>query len=106
MSFSQIKTLSLPEIAMQAQSLISLLKTNASLFSPVVPFVPGKDKLLVLDFTAANTELTETVLQDTGLFTHYINDQLRSAEARYGIGGYAEHRTVYSRSKLFGSPEV
>jgi murein DD-endopeptidase MepM/ murein hydrolase activator NlpD len=91
---------------MQPQSLISLLKANASLFSPVVPFSPGKDKLLVLDFTAANTELTETVLQDTGLFTHYINDQLRSAGARYGIGGYAEHRTVYSRSKLFGSPEV
>lgn len=91
---------------MQVQSLTSLLKTNASLFSPVIPFSPGKDKLLILDFTAANTALTETVLQDTGLFTNYINDQLSSVEARYGIGGYAEHRTVYSRSKLFGAPEV
>lgn len=91
---------------MQAQSLISLLKTNGLFFSPVVPFSPGKDKLLVMDFTSANKELTETVLQDTQLFTQYINDQLSSAGARYGIGGYAEHRTVYSRSKLFGFSEV
>lgn len=88
---------------MQAQSLISLLNTNASLFSRVVPFSPGIDKLLALDFTAANKKLTEPVLQDTRLFTNYINDQLNNAEARYGIGGYAEHRTIYSRSKLFGS---
>ena len=27
------------------------------------------------------------------------------ANAKYGIGGYAEHRTVYSRSKLFGSSQ-
>ena len=91
---------------MQAQSLISLLKANASFFGPVVPFAPGKDKLLTLDFTAGNTELTEAVLEDTKLFTHYINNHLNSAGARYGIGGYAEHRTVYRRSKLFGSSEV
>jgi murein DD-endopeptidase MepM/ murein hydrolase activator NlpD len=91
---------------MAAQSLISLLKTSASLFSSVVPFSPGKDKLMVLDFTAANTDLTKEVLQDTNLFAHYINDQLTHAGARYAIGGYAEHRTVYSRSKLFGSSEV
>ncbi|MGZ5218992.1 MAG: peptidoglycan DD-metalloendopeptidase family protein [Chitinophagaceae bacterium] len=91
---------------MQPQSLISLLKTNALLFSQVVPFSPGKDKLLAMDFTAANMELTETVLQDTQLFTQHINDQLSRAGARYGIGGYAEHRTVYSRSKLFGFTEV
>lgn len=91
---------------MSSQSLTSLLKENASLFSPVVPFSPGKDNLLKLDFTSTNTGLTEDVLQDTQLFTDYINDQLRSAGARYGIGGYGEHRTVYRRSELFGSQEV
>lgn len=91
---------------MQTQSLISLLKAHASIFSPVVSFSPGKEKLLLLDFTAANKELTAEVLQDTKLFTHYINDLLAAAGAKYGIGGYAENRTVYSRSKLFGSPEV
>ncbi len=91
---------------MQSLSLASLLKENASFFSPVVPFLPGKDKLLLLDFTAANQELTGNVLQDTRLFIQHINHQLSGAGARYGIGGYAEHRTVYSRSKLFNSSEV
>lgn len=91
---------------MPAQSLVNLLKTHASIFSPVLPFSPGKDKLLVLDFTAANAALTKEVLQDTKLFTHYINDELARGGARYGIGGYAEHRTVYSRSRLFGNSEV
>ena len=87
---------------MQASPLVSLLKENAALFAPVVPFSPGKDKLLLLDFTASNQELTDNILQDTKLFTQYINYQLGKAGASHGIGGYAEHRTVYSRSKLFG----
>ncbi|HKZ66695.1 MAG TPA: peptidoglycan DD-metalloendopeptidase family protein [Chitinophagaceae bacterium] len=91
---------------MQAQSLISLLNTAHSLFSPVVPFSPAKDKLLALDFTAANEELTQVVFEDTKIFAQYISDQLENAGARYGIGGYAEYRTVYSRSKLFGSLEL
>lgn len=91
---------------MQTVSLISLLKTNAGLFSPVVPFSPGKDRLLRLDFTETNKELTTAVLQDTKLFIEYINHRLKNAEARYGIGGYAEHRTVYSRSNIFGTLKV
>ncbi len=91
---------------MQTNPLYFLLKEKVSVFSPVVPFSPGKDKLLQLDFTSLNDELTETTLQDTRLFTNYINDQLRNAGARYGIGGYAEHRAVYSRSKLFSSSEI
>jgi len=91
---------------MQKESLISLLKENASCFSPVVPFVPGKDKLLKLDFTDANSDLTNTIVQETVLFTQYIRQKLEHAGARYGIGGYAEHRTVYSRSKLFEFSQV
>ena len=91
---------------MQANPLSVLLQENAAVFSAVVPFSISKDKLLAFDFTAANTELTETILQDTRLFTQWINQKLHEANARYGIGGYAEHRTVYSRSKLFNSSEV
>jgi len=91
---------------MQEQALIPLLKTNAGLFSPVVPFLPLKDPLLQFDFTSANEELTQAILQDTKLFIEYINQKLSVAGAKYGIGGYAEHRTVYSRSDLFGAAEV
>lgn len=72
---------------------------------PVVPFDPSTERLLPMDFTAANTSLTHEVLNDTRLFCQYINDQLQEAKARYGIGGYGEHRTVYSRSPIFDANE-
>jgi peptidoglycan LD-endopeptidase LytH len=91
---------------MEALPLALLLRENADIFHLVVPFLPGKDKLLALDFTSANQELTTTILQDTKSFTQYITQQVTHAEARYGIGGYAEHRTVYSRSKLFETSQI
>jgi peptidoglycan LD-endopeptidase LytH len=82
-------------------ALESILKKYQSESARVVPFDPSRDKLLALDFTAANEELTADVLENTNRFTTYINQQLHAAQARYGIGGYMEHRTVYSRSRVF-----
>jgi murein DD-endopeptidase MepM/ murein hydrolase activator NlpD len=82
----------------------NVIRRSGQLFAPVVPFKPDGDKLLLLDFTAGNTDLTEEILKETNLFSAYINDKLSSAGARYGIGGYNEHRTVYSRSKVFDPP--
>jgi murein DD-endopeptidase MepM/ murein hydrolase activator NlpD len=86
------------------QDLIIMLKHYTAGFHPVVPF-SKTDKLLRLDFTAANTALTDTVLADTTLFTTYINSLLQQAGARYGIGGYGEHRTIYSRSTVFDAAD-
>jgi murein DD-endopeptidase MepM/ murein hydrolase activator NlpD len=84
-----------------AQNLHDILKRHSGKFHPVVPFHPPNDRLLPLDFTAANTELSDEILTDNNRFIQYINNQLASAGARYGIGGYAEHRTIYSRSSVF-----
>jgi murein DD-endopeptidase MepM/ murein hydrolase activator NlpD len=70
-------------------------------FHKVVPFNAVKDKLLLLDFTENNTDLTDSILSDTKKLSHYIQDKLSATNARYGIGGYAEHRTIYKRSELF-----
>ena len=67
----------------------------------VVPFDPVSDRLLAMDFTAANQELTDEIINDISLFSKYVDQTLVSANARYGIGGYNEHRTVYSRSEVF-----
>src|ERR687894_824150 len=85
------------------------LKASKVAFHPVVPFTET-DKLLLLNFTATNTELTPEILANTLLFTEYIEKQLEQAGATYGIGGYNEHRTIYQRSVVFdtapsGSPE-
>ncbi|MBV9986418.1 MAG: peptidoglycan DD-metalloendopeptidase family protein [Chitinophagaceae bacterium] len=73
--------------------------------NPVVDFQQGTDKLLLLDFTDANNSLTEEIIDDTRLFSRYIGRLLKEAGARYGIGGYNEHRTVYSRSSVFDAAE-
>lgn len=85
-------------------TLTSLLKKHKDFFHPVVPFDPATQCLLAMDFTAANTELTDAMLKNTGLFTSYINGKLNAAGAVYGIGGYGEHRTIYSRSEVFNAP--
>jgi hypothetical protein len=67
----------------------------------VVSFDSLSDRLIAMDFTAANHELTDEVINDMSLFSHYVEHSLSISHARYGIGGYNEHRTVYSRSSVF-----
>jgi murein DD-endopeptidase MepM/ murein hydrolase activator NlpD len=71
-------------------------------FYPVVPFDTAHDKLLLLDFTENNTSLTADIFSDTASYSQYVSQLLTNAGARYGYGGYNEHRTVYSRSAHFG----
>ena len=56
------------------------LKQYTGEFAPVVPFEPS-DKLLLMDFTERNTELTDEVLNDTNKFIVYINVKLNNAGA-------------------------
>ena len=70
-------------------------------FHSVVPFEPGKDRLLPFDFTDNNKELSAEEIVDTDRFANYINTQLKKNGCRYGIGGYNEHRSLYARSRHF-----
>lgn len=81
------------------------LKHHAEAFHPVVPFNEN-DRFLLMDFTENNQELSAEILADTVLFTNWVNQKLNAAGARYGIGGYNEHRMVYSRSKVFDTGDT
>lgn len=81
--------------------LASSLKKYQHTFHNVVPFNPEKDKLLLINFTATNTELKNINLDDGDKFASYINQKIKNAGALYGIGGYGEYRTFYSRSNVF-----
>jgi peptidoglycan LD-endopeptidase LytH len=70
----------------------------------VVPLKPG-DKVIEMSFTEDNAELTDEVLANEDKFIHYVYTKLQNENARYGIGGYDEHRTMYRRSNLFGIPD-
>ncbi|MGN7990503.1 peptidoglycan DD-metalloendopeptidase family protein [Pedobacter sp. 22226] len=82
-----------------------VIQSNASFIQKVVDFDVKHDLLLALDFTAGNTELTDESLDDTDLFSDWVNKKLAENNARYGIGGYNEHRTIYSRSAHFDTGE-
>ena len=77
-----------------------ILKSYTNGYAPVVPYEKG-DGLLLMDFTAANEALTDDILSNTALFSVYVEEQLTKTGAKYGIGGYNEHRTIYSRSPVF-----
>jgi murein DD-endopeptidase MepM/ murein hydrolase activator NlpD len=78
-----------------------ILRRNQGIFHQVVPFNPEKEKLLQMDFTKNNKELTDEMVSDTRKFTDYVNQKLRAADAKFAIGGYNELRELYSRSKVF-----
>ncbi len=84
---------------------VQILKENASSFGRVVPFNAENDALVQLDFTATNKDLEPDVIGNTEKFTDYVRKKLVDAKASYGIGGYAEHRTIYSRSAVFNTAD-
>ena len=86
---------------MQPQGIENIIRKHQQTFHPVVKFDPSKEKLLALDFTDRNTALTADTIEHTAKFTAYIQQQLQAANSRFGIGGYGENRTVYSRSRVF-----
>lgn len=85
---------------------MELIRDRRSLIRPVVPFDPSNDRLISMDFTAGNTTLTDDILQDAASFNRYVFSRLESNRARYGIGGYAEHRTVYRFSRVFDAEQA
>jgi len=82
-----------------------VIAANRNLIHKVVDFDPEHDQLLALDFTAANTELSNDILDNINRFSGWVEEKLALNHAKYGIGGYNEHRTIYSRSAHFDTGE-
>lgn len=82
-------------------ALDTILLNHSPVFASVVEFAPEYEKLYRLNLTASNTALTDAILEDLALFSKYISSAITTGGARYAIGGYNEHRTVYKGSKVF-----
>lgn len=91
---------------MDEMCLANIINSQQHLLKPVVPFRRDIDRLCQLDFTVTNKYLTDDLLNDIQLFSCYINKLLTDNNARYGIGGYLEHRTVYRFSKVFDAEKA
>jgi len=95
-SFCYLHSVFIPQVMLQTK-----LQQELNNFHLVVPFNPQHDRLLRMDFTAANKDINEELLLNTDAFSQYIDALLQRNDYTYGIGGYNEHRTIYSRSQVF-----
>jgi murein DD-endopeptidase MepM/ murein hydrolase activator NlpD len=77
----------------------TLIKNNNIRGENIVPFHPDTDRIKSLNLSDTNPLLTPDVFNHTKRFAGFIEEHLQGA--RYGIGGYMENRTVYSRSRVF-----
>ena len=82
-------------------ALIQSLKVHQSRFHPLLLFDPDNDRLVAMDLAESNADLDAEMVKDTEAFSRYISGVLNDAKALYGIGGYAEKRSLYGRSELF-----
>jgi murein DD-endopeptidase MepM/ murein hydrolase activator NlpD len=80
-------------------------RNHSQQISAVVEFNPTIDRLLPFNFTKNNKELNRAIITNTEKFSEWIEQKLQQSGSKYGIGGYNEHRTLYSRSDLFNSEE-
>jgi len=82
---------------------INAITRNKSQLHPLMPFEKGTDAIAELDLTSNNKSLTRDLVSDTTRFSRYIDEFRKRSSARYLIGGYNEHRMMYSRSELFSN---
>lgn len=87
------------------QKIEQYFNAPGNIIFPVVDFNRRQDQLYPFDLTSNNTELVPEILDDTDVFSRWISDKLAEHNCRYGIGGYNEHRTIYSRSTHFDTSE-
>jgi murein DD-endopeptidase MepM/ murein hydrolase activator NlpD len=87
------------------EKLAAYIKVHPGAIGKVVDFDAHTDVLYPLDLTAANIELTEGLVGDTQAFSQWITKKLADNNCHYGIGGYMEHRTIYTRSTLFDTDD-
>jgi murein DD-endopeptidase MepM/ murein hydrolase activator NlpD len=79
------------------------IQTHPDNIGKVVDFNSLTDTLYHFDFTASNKELNPEIFENTNLFSEWVSRKLKETGGRYGVGGYMEHRTIYSRSEHFST---
>jgi murein DD-endopeptidase MepM/ murein hydrolase activator NlpD len=85
--------------------LAAILKEEVTTICPVVNFDGRYDRFLHFDFTGAAAGPPAGIIEDIPRFSEWINNRLGQENCRYGIGGYAENRVLYTARALFDDNE-
>jgi murein DD-endopeptidase MepM/ murein hydrolase activator NlpD len=73
-----------------------LLQKHRDEFHQVVDFSTVTDKICKLDLSSNNPLLARAGILESQHLSSYIQTQLNQSRSKYGIGGYAENRTIYN----------
>jgi peptidoglycan LD-endopeptidase LytH len=85
--------------------LLAALSNHKDAIKPVIDYDWTTEPYLDLDLSEDNTALKAVDLNSENSFTNFVFDQIRTAIVPFAIGGYAETRSLYSRSHLFVGEE-
>ncbi|MEO6136251.1 MAG: peptidoglycan DD-metalloendopeptidase family protein [Ginsengibacter sp.] len=69
----------------------------------IIDFDSASEKIVAIDLSDNNPAVIDIDFENTEQLSLLMKQLRESAGAKYGIGGYDELRSVYSRSKLFNS---
>ncbi|MES2885177.1 MAG: peptidoglycan DD-metalloendopeptidase family protein [Pseudomonadota bacterium] len=81
------------------------LLAGATVASPL-PFDLNAERGIQLDLSEHNRALDGFDPGDTAAFSAFIEGEISRFDARYAAGGYAENRTLYAMSSVFGTGET
>lgn len=81
--------------------LLELLRKEQIQTAPVIPLLTQKEKLLKVDFSSSNPEVTAINIDNITAFVMYLRKILQNAGKEIAYGGYLEQRHFYKRSKIF-----
>lgn len=81
-------------------TLTDILLKHKATYYPIIS-IKKTESILPLNLSITNTEITESIVASTELFSTYILKTLLAGNATFGIGGYKEHRNLYKKSKAF-----
>jgi murein DD-endopeptidase MepM/ murein hydrolase activator NlpD len=84
-----------------SSTLFHVLQKHQAKFGKVVSFNNLEDRLLGLDLSFDNKLLTPEIFEDLNLFGAFIQKAMAAENFKFAIGGYNEHRPIYSRSTVF-----
>lgn len=87
-------------------SIESVIKSHQKYLHNLTPFYLDTENVIELDFSKKNKKLAEIDFKDEASFCHYVENELSTNQAIAGIGGYGEHRIIYSQSQMFDGKEA
>ncbi|MDP3882189.1 MAG: peptidoglycan DD-metalloendopeptidase family protein [Nanoarchaeota archaeon] len=79
-----------------------VLARNKDSFGLVIGLDYRNERTVVFDLSEDNKKLSKIDLGNPQEFENYLLEILKRQDAEIGIGKYAEDRTIYKHSKLFG----